>query len=93
MIDPLRGRALAILREGRLTVVYARTSRDGGAVPDQLIVAVRSSRDGGGTYAIDFLDGVWTCTCRDGAQNRPCAHMEAARLVTGHHNLAAVRFA
>lgn len=91
MPDPLRSRALAILREGRLTVIYARNTGD--SEPDQLVVAVRSSRDGGGTYAIDFLDGAWTCTCRDGAQNRPCAHMEAARLVTGHHNLAAARVA
>lgn len=80
MTDPLRAKALAVLREGRLTVVLAR-SPAGSVRPQELVCAVRSSRHGGPTYAVDLAGGVWSCTCD---REQPCAHIAAAQLVAGH---------
>lgn len=77
----MRAKALAVLREGRLTVRHARTydkTLDGA--PSEVIAVVRSSRVGGPQYAVDLLDGAWTCTCRNGGD---CAHTAAVALVTG----------
>lgn len=78
--DPavLRRKALSILREGRLTVLNAVND------PDTLAVFAVTARVEGhrGTYAVDLVDGEWVCTCRDG--ERPCGHIAAAQLVTGH---------
>lgn len=81
MTDPaaLRRKALAVLREGRLTVVLSRCP-DGSTRPHELVAAVRSSRDGGPTYAVDLRECVWSCTC--GTTER-CAHIAAAQLVAG----------
>lgn len=76
----LRSKALAVLREGRLIVRHARTYNGGDGRPSEVVAAVRSSRDGGPTYAVDLIDGVATCTCRDGGD---CAHVAAVALVTG----------
>jgi hypothetical protein len=73
---PLRRKSLAILREGRLNVLYRRMSPD----TDTIVVAVQSSREGGPTYAIDLVLDEWTCTCRE---RTGCAHIGAAQLVTG----------
>lgn len=75
----VRRKALAVLREGRLTVVSARSGSTTN-VPFELVAAVRSSR-GTTTYAVDLADGEWACTCRD--QVRPCGHIFAAQLITG----------
>jgi hypothetical protein len=84
--SPLRSKALSVLREGRLTVLRADCVKQSHVV-DQVIARVRSSRQGGPAYAVDFLDGVWDCTCTRPA---PCAHVAAVQLVTGHAG-AAVR--
>lgn len=75
---PLRSKALAVLREGRLSVVSARSTS--ALELTELVVRVRSSREGGPSYAVDYLDGVWDCTCR---RPQPCAHVTAAQLVSG----------
>lgn len=73
----LRTRALAILREGRCQVLISKW--DGHSeTPECVVFRVRSSREGGRPYAVDFLDGVWSCTCG----TEPCAHVAAVQLVT-----------
>jgi SWIM zinc finger len=85
----LRAKALAALRDGRVTVVHARSHSD-RLVPHELIVRVASSRPDGATYVVDLLDdGTWTCTCRDGIAGEPCAHVAAVQLITGHPSAAA----
>lgn len=81
MSDPLRPKALAVLREARLTVLHARAD-DAHRVLEAL-VQVKSSRQGGPTYAVDLTFGQWSCTCV-GSRTRRCAHETAARMVTGH---------
>jgi hypothetical protein len=82
--DTLRRRALAVLREGRLTLLHVECRKTAHDV-DEVIARVRSSRDGGPAYAVDLLDSTWSCTCRDGGG---CAHVLAVRLVTGHASAA-----
>lgn len=73
----LRTRALAVLREGRCQVLVAKW--DGSSdTAEYVVFRVRSSREGGRPYAVDLLDGVWSCTCG----TEPCAHVAAAQLVT-----------
>jgi hypothetical protein len=78
--DTLRPKALAVLREGRLQLLHVECRKTAHDV-DEVIARVRSSRDGGPAYAVDLLDGTWTCTCRDGGG---CAHVHATQMVTGH---------
>lgn len=85
MTPELRRKALAVLREGRLTILHA-TCRKTAHDVDEVIARVRSSRQGGPNYAIDFLDGTWTCTCRAGSD---CPHIAAAQIVTGHARIEA----
>lgn len=77
--DARRRKALAILREGRLTVLAARMSPS-ALQPDSLCASVRSSRPGGDRYAVDLRGHIWTCTC----DRAGCAHILAAQLVTGY---------
>ena len=81
MTDPLRRKALAIIREGRLKVLRAECRRVSHIV-DAAMIRVLSSRPGVPAYIVDLLDGSqWVCTCRDSAV---CPHIRAAQLVTGH---------
>lgn len=80
----LRPKALSVLRSGRLTVLRAVCTSD-HTVTD-VTAAVRSSREGGPTYAVDCDAGQWTCTCR---LTTGCAHIAAVQLVTGHPSEAA----
>jgi hypothetical protein len=75
---PLRAKALAVLRSGRLQVLKAQCNDSLDLV--ELVCRVRSSREGVHPYAVDYLDETWTCTCRLGAG---CAHIAAARLIAG----------
>ncbi len=75
-LDARRRKALSILREGRLTVVLARSDM-AKLVPYEVVAQVRGYR---GTYAVDLHGGEWGCTCRD---EQPCGHVAAAGLVTG----------
>ena len=77
--DPVRAKALAILREQRLTLLHV-ACRKLADVPDEAIGRVQSSREGGATYAIDMFDGAFTCTCKHGGD---CAHALAVQLVVG----------
>jgi hypothetical protein len=81
----MRAKALAIYREGRLHLLHVTCRRTAHDV-DEVIARVRSSREGGPAYAVDLLDGVWSCTCGDGSG---CAHVAAVQLATGHPSGAA----
>jgi len=78
--DAVRRKALAVLREGRVKVLVARSHPDTLAV-HTAIVQVHGSR---GVYVVDLNDGVWTCTCTRGMAGVRCGHVLAAQLVTGH---------
>lgn len=79
--DPMRQRALGILREGRCSVV--RAVDDEFHVPQRVMAIVRSSRPNHSPYAVELLrDGSWTCTCHAGMRDEPCAHVHAVQLVT-----------
>lgn len=80
MATPLRSKALSVLREGRLQIRHT-ACRKYSHIVDEVVARVLSSRTGGGAYAVDFLDGVWTCTCRQGTG---CGHIAAAQLATGY---------
>lgn len=78
--SPLRKSALAALRSGRVSVIYARTDHDLNIV--QVIGRVLSSRPGGARYAVDFRDGDWRCTCTVSRDSGQCSHTFAVQLVT-----------
>lgn len=77
--DPMRAKALACLREGRVTVLGVKL--DAGWKPARVVARVRSSRDGH-AYRVQLRVRDWSCTCRDGLRNQPCAHAAAVALVT-----------
>lgn len=75
----VRSKALAILREGRCTIVEAQPNVRGGIWPPKVVAHVRGHQ---GKYAVDLdADGHGDCTCRDGA-GAWCGHGYATRLVT-----------
>jgi hypothetical protein len=77
--NPLRSKALGVLRAGRVTLLFVRSDNDTQQVVEAL-AKVKSSRPGDRFYATEYIDGVWACTCgRDG-----CPHVAALQLVTGH---------
>jgi uncharacterized Zn finger protein len=74
--DELRPKALAVLREGRLSIY--RVTVDGLARMNGCIARVDGHN---GTYVVDFNSPRrgWHCTC----PNSPgCAHIAATQLVT-----------
>lgn len=78
---PLRLKALAIFREGRLDI---RSRQPGVAHTPRfssIEAAVTSSRTGGPVYAVDLDGERWSCTCRASVD---CAHILAVQMVTGH---------
>ena len=76
--DALRRKALAVIREGRLTVLMVSHV---AYVVDGVVARVESSRPGSGPYVVDWLDdGRWVCTCR---ATEVCPHIAAAQIVTG----------
>lgn len=77
--DPIRTRALACLREGRVTVLGVKL--DAAWRPVAVVARVRSSRDGH-QYRVMLRAGTWTCDCRDGMRNNTCPHAAAVALVT-----------
>lgn len=77
--DPMRAKALACLREGRVTVLGVQL--DAVWKPVRVVARVRSSRDHH-PYRVILRAGMWTCTCREGMRNEPCAHVAAVALVT-----------
>ena len=87
--DPLRRKALTILREGRLTVLTAKHTDDGWV--GGVVARVKSSRPGVGPYFVDLLwSGQWVCTCPAGRGRQwsvpieVCPHIAAVQIVTGH---------
>lgn len=78
--DAIRRKALSVLREGRLTVLSARSDTDTLTVQSAM-VRVQGSR---GVYVVDFQHGEWHCTCTRGQAGVRCGHIVAAQLITGH---------
>ncbi len=85
-MSDLRPRVLGYLRDGAVSVFHARSPRD-GTPPHEVIARVQGHN---GKYIVDFLDGSWSCTCREWSPDSGCAHIAAAQLVTGHESPAAV---
>ena len=80
--DPLRRKALTIIREGRLTVLMAETRKERHVAVTTVMARVTSSRPGVGPYVVDLFEGDrWVCTCRAG---KVCPHIAATQIVTGH---------
>jgi hypothetical protein len=77
--DPLRSKALACLREGRVSVLLVRP--DDRWKPELIVARVRSSRDAH-PYRVELRSGRWSCNCRDGMRDEQCAHVAAVTLVT-----------
>lgn len=77
--DPMRSKALACLREGRVTVYGVKL--DDAWKPLVVLARVLSSRDRH-PYRIQFRDGTWSCDCREGLHGEPCPHVAAVQLVT-----------
>jgi len=73
--DPMRAKALACLREGRVSVLRAETD------PRRVWAHVKSSRDGY-RYRVALQGGKWVCDCRLGLRGEQCAHVAAVALVT-----------
>lgn len=69
----LRRGALAALREGRVTVLTAATSRASGR-PELVLAEVRGHT---GRHVVELTRGGWSCSCSAGL----CSHQVAVRLV------------
>lgn len=79
--DPLRSKALACLREARVTVLRVRLGEDWQ--PDLVMARVKSSRENIQPYRVRFSAGRWSCTCGVGVGvDVPCPHAAAVALVT-----------
>jgi hypothetical protein len=77
--DAIRRKALSILREGRCTVLIARS--DDALRVHTAVVRVQGNR---GVYVVDLKNGGWTCTCDRSMAGVRCGHIVAAQLITGH---------
>jgi hypothetical protein len=77
--DPMRSKALACLREGRVTVYGIKL--DDAWRPTVVLARVLSSRDRH-PYLVRFHDSAWSCSCRDGLRGDRCPHVTAVQLVT-----------
>ena len=89
-VRAVRAKALGYLRDGAVTVVHARSSQTTSIyvatepfAPYEVVALVQGHS---GRHVVDYLDGVWTCTCPAGGG---CAHVAAVQLVTGHPSEAA----
>lgn len=76
--DPVRSRALAALREGRVMVLGVKL--DEAWRPVHVLATVRSSRDNVRPHRVRYSAGAWSCTC--GGSESPCPHAAAVALVT-----------
>jgi len=76
--DPIRSKALACLREGRVTVYGVKL--DDRWRPVVVLARVLSSRDRH-PYKVQLRDGAWSCGCREGLRGEPCAHVAAVQHV------------
>lgn len=84
----LRAKALGYLRDANVTVRHARQRRLDPA-PCEILATVQGHR---ARYVVELLDGAaWNCTCQGFTlgTTRPCAHIAAVQLITGHQSAAA----
>ena len=81
----LRAKALACLRDGRVTVTKAHGAYGGAPGPQRVEAKVASSRPEHPAHVVDRWDGgEWSCTCPAHARSGlPCPHIAAVQLVTG----------
>lgn len=77
--DPRRRKALACIREGRVRI--DRVIKEADDFYTRVSAVVRSSRDGH-EYFIRLCGRKWSCDCREGRRDLPCAHTLAVALVT-----------
>lgn len=75
--DTTRRYMLATLREGRVTILHARTDPKRLDKPHEVIARVKGHR---GDFRVTLRNSTWTCTCKD----VECNHVEPVRQVTGH---------
>lgn len=78
--DAIRRKALAILREGRVTVLTAKSDPVTLTVTGAMIRVIGTRS----TYVVDYIDGQWTCTCNRGQAGVRCGHILAGQLITAH---------
>jgi hypothetical protein len=78
--DPVRAKALACLREARVTVMAVKLSAEWR--PVLVMARVKSSRDNVRPYRVRFSAGQWTCTCDSRVSDGACPHIHAVSLVT-----------
>lgn len=76
--DMARRYMLATLREGRVTILHARTDPKKLDRPHEVIARVNGHR---GDFRVTLRNSTWRCTCGEPA----CNHLAAVRQVTGHH--------
>lgn len=76
--DTARRYMLATLREGRVTILHARTDPKRLDKPHEVIARVNGHR---GNFRVTLRNSAWRCTCGDAN----CNHLVAVQQVTGHH--------
>ena len=76
----LRAKALSYLRDGKVTILSARSER-----PERTARSVGAIVQGfhGEHWVRGELAG-WRCTCNGEAPASDCAHIAAVQLITGH---------
>lgn len=82
MSGEVRTKALAVLREGRVTICHAR-SDDCKSPPFELVARVTASQPGNGPWTVDMLDGWWSCSC-PAPNGTDCKHVAAVAMVCGY---------
>lgn len=79
----LRNRALAAIREGRVTILDARSEPD--AVRPSWVSAIVRGHTGRHTVTYRGPAAGWTCSCREAGR---CSHIGAVAISTGQPSLA-----
>lgn len=79
--DTARKYMLATLREGRVTILHARTDPKRLNKPHEVIARVKGHR---GDFRVTLRNSTWTCTCKEVG----CNHIDPVRQITGHHEEA-----
>lgn len=78
--DGVRSKGLAVLRDGRLRIMLARTDGIG-----QLTFADAIVHGHRGDHAVTFNaasgERRWACSCSDSREGRICSHVYAAEMV------------
>lgn len=79
--DTARRYMLATLREGRVTILHARSNPKQLDKPFEVIARVNGHR---GAFRVTLRNSVWTCSCKE----PECNHVAPVQQVTGHYSNA-----